>query len=629
MGKPYTPGRTLTVLALAALAASAQPRPRLDWRRTGNSAQLLGLSSPAGGPVERVWFGAGRLLVKLPDGRVYGSADLETWQADSSAAPVAESPAPADARAPEAGATFRSARAGSATLYAVGRHGWRSEDGGLNWRNLTALGSESILGARLNDLAVDASDEQHVAAATSTGVWVSSDGGHSWLGLNDGLPNLPLRRILSAASGSRGVRIAVEQGAAILRELEWTPGQRFGWLETAQSALATENALKRTLSGTLAAHITAVAAQGDTLYAGASDGRLWASLDAGSSWRASAAAPSSGVVERIWLDGADRNFALAALSGPAGPRVLRTLNGGGYWDDLSMNLPAAPAYGIAADRSSGAVYVATAQGLFFTLADLRAPAQPTPWQSLSAGLPDAVLRDVRLDEAGNQILAAVDGYGVFVALAPHRARQPRVVHTFDYGLRAAAPGALLSVLGARVTSGTANASGLPVLNSTEAESQIQIPFDSSGDSLELVLNATEGRVVFGLPLEAVAPAILVDRDGTPMLIDAASGLQLDAMHPARPAMRVQVLMSGLGRVQPDWPTGLAAPLEDTPRVVAPLRAALDGAPLSITHATLAPGYIGYYLVEFQMPQFVDAGASELLIEASGRPANRVRVYVAQ
>ena len=114
-----------------------------------------------------------------------------------------------------------------------------------------------------------------------------------------------------------------------------------------------------------------------------------------------------------------------------------------------------------------------------------------------------------------------------------------------------------------------------------------------------------------------------------MLIDADSGVQLDAMHPARPGMRVQILMSGLGRVQPAWPTGLAAPLEDAPRVTAAMRASLDTIPLEVTRATLAPGYIGYYLVELQLPELLNAGASELLLEAAGTPSNRVRMIVAQ
>jgi uncharacterized protein (TIGR03437 family) len=581
--------------------------------------------------VDRVWFGAsGRLHVQLPGGRGFSSADLEAWQAETGTAPSAAPAVPAEAVAPESGAVLRAARNKPGVVYAAGRDAWRSDDGGLNWSNLTAYRSGSVLGGVVRDIAVDPADAMRLAAATTTGVWLSADGGQSWQGVNEGLPNMPARRILAAPSGSRGLRIAVAAPGE-QRELEWIPGQRLGWQILQAAALPAERQMRLNLSLLFDAEITAAAQSGENLYAGAADGRLWVSLDAGQSWRPTGAPPNSGAVERIWIDPSDRGFALAVLSSTekGGPRLLRTLNGGGFWDDLSSNLPDGAAYGVTADRATGAIYLATQRGVFYTLGDLRAPAAATPWQAFSRGLPEAAARDVRLDDAGHLLLAAIDGYGIYATLAPHRSRQPQVVHSADYGMRAASPGALLSVLGARVSGATANSLPAPVLAAGDTESQIQVPFESAGDSLQLVINSPQGRVVFGLPLQSVAPSILIDRDGSPMLIDADSGVQLDAMHPARPGMRVQILMSGLGRVQPDWPTGLPAPLEDAPRVRAALRASLDTVPLEVTRATLAPGYIGYYLVELQLPELLDAGASELLLEASGKPSNRVRMIVAQ
>lgn len=624
------------LLALASLVAAA-PSASAQWRQIGNSTQLLGLTSPAGGPVERVWFGAdGRLFVRLPGGRAYSSIDLEAWQPETGAAPTALLAAPADAVTPEAGAVLRAAQKNPGVVYAAGQNAWRSDDGGLNWTNLTALRGGvspqgSVLGGAVRDITIDPSDAMRLAAATTTGVWLSADAGLSWQGLNEGLPNLPVRRILSAPNGSRGLRIAVGADSSGLRELEWTPGQRLGWQSLPPVSLVAEQQARRALSQIFGTEITASAQAGDNLYAGSADGRLWVSLDAGQSWRPTAAQPNSGAVERIWIDPADRGFALAALSSTekGGPRLLRTLNGGGFWDDLSSNLPDGPAYGVAADRATGAIYAATQRGIFYTLGDLRAPAPATPWQAFNRGLPEAPARDVRLDDAGHLLLAALDGYGVYATLAPHRNRQPQVVHSADYGMRAAAPGALLSVLGARVTGATANSIQAPVLAASDSESQIQVPFESAGESLQLIVDSPQGRVVFGMPLQSVAPSILIDRDGSPMLIDAESGVQLDAMHPARPGMRVQILMSGLGRVQPAWPTGLAAPLEDAPRVTAALRASLDTIQMEVTRATLAPGYIGYYLVEIQLPELLNAGASELRLEAAGTPSNHVRMIVAQ
>lgn len=619
-------------LVLTAAWAQAQALPvRPGWRRIGNSSLVTGLASNAGGPVEKVWFQQdGVVAVRLPGGRAYSTADLESWKPAPASPPDISSPAPSGATAPEPGATLRAARANSPVVYAFGRHAWRSDDGGLNWRNLTAYQGQSLLGGALSDLAVDPNDDQRIAATATTGVWFSADGGASWQGLNDGLPSLPVRRILAAPRGVRGVRVAIAQPGG-LREFEWSPAQRLGWMASDGPALETERAARLQLSASLGVEITAVAATGDALYAGDSTGRLHASLDAGRTWRTSAAIPNAGRVERLWLDPADRSFALAALSSdqPGTPRILRTLNAGAYWDDLSANLPEGPAFGLAADRATGAIYAATAHGVFLTYGDLRAPAPATSWQPLPAGLPDAAVRDVRLDDAGYLLLAAVDGYGVYSLLAPHRVRNPQLAHSADYAARPAAPGALLSILGARASSVTAGAAQSPVLTAADEESQIQVPFEAAGDSLQLVVNSASGRLVFGLPLQSAAPAVLIDPDGTPMVLDAATGAQLEILHPARPGMTLQILMSGLGRVQPDWPTGLPAPLEDAPRVTAPLRATLDGVPLKVARATLAPGYIGYYLVEVELPELLDSGASELVVEAAGIPSNRVRVYVGQ
>jgi uncharacterized protein (TIGR03437 family) len=102
---------------------------------------------------------------------------------------------------------------------------------------------------------------------------------------------------------------------------------------------------------------------------------------------------------------------------------------------------------------------------------------------------------------------------------------------------------------------------------------------------------------------------------------------LDAMNTAHSNARVQILTTGLGRVRPEWPAGRAVPLESPPEVTATVRAYLDRAPVEVTRAILAPGYIGLYLVEVQLPALVNSGPAELYIEAEGRESNRVRLWI--
>ena len=129
-----------------------------------------------------------------------------------------------------------------------------------------------------------------------------------------------------------------------------------------------------------------------------------------------------------------------------------------------------------------------------------------------------------------------------------------------------------------------------------------------------------------VPLEAAAPAIFVARDGSPMLLDAESGVMLDAMTPAHSRGHIQILTTGLGRVTPDWPTGIAGPVDNPPKVAATVRAYLDRQPVEVTKAVLAP-YIGYYLIEIEVPKIVNYGPAELYLEVGTQSSNRVRVYI--
>jgi len=525
---------------------------------------------------------------------------------------------------------FRSTlvRVSGGLTYRAGAQVWRSDNDGLAWNNLTEVNGESLLGGGVIDLAVDSGSGDRVAVATETGVWMTVDGGRTWTGLNEGLPNLAVRRILAAPRGSNGVRVAVAT-AGRLGSFEWRSGDSQGWQEADDPALAREETLRRTAAGRLDAPVSTASEMEGVWYAGAEDGRIWASNDGGFGWRQSTGAVG-GRVERIWINPAEPRSALAVVSSSASQsRLLRTVNGGVWWDELTTNLGETTIYGVTAHPATGTIYLATVRGVYWTASDLRAPSPPTPWQQLAAGWPEGRVNDVRLDNSGHLLLAAVEGEGVFAALAPHRLRQPVLVDAADGAQRAIAPGSLLSLLGGRAESVTAQGSQGAVLASQETESQIQLPYSLNGSRVNIEVAGRRGRLAFELPLRNASPAIVVGGDGSPMVLDAESGLQLDALNAARGGMRLQLLMSGLGRVTPDWPAGMAAPLADPPKVDTPLKAWLDGAEVVVEKATLAPGYIGYYLVELRLPEFLPRGAIELSLEASGERSNRIRLYVAE
>lgn len=614
-----------SVLALAVWPAAGQTPTaalRPDWRTVGTTAIELMLASPATGPVDAVWFSAdgSTLYARTSGGATFETADFEKWRPSEADRTTEPEPAPAE-RMPEPEARVLSAP--GARLYALGSHLYRSDDGGRSWLDLTGYGSLSVIGEGAGDLAIAPGDPEFLVVANRYGVWGSRDGGLSWSGLNEGLANLRVRRILSTPSGAGPARILVDGAGTV--ELDAARGRN--WIPAPDSAPRGEDQARQAYSEALGVAITAAATSGDFVYAGAADGRLFVSPDRGRTWPQSSEARGA-PVEGIFADPLEPRLALAALGARGkGARVVRTINGGVFWDDLTADLPDGPAHAVAADRASGAIYLATDRGVWFTRGDLAGAGPATPWVRLTAALPAVPARDVRLGANGNQIYAALDGYGVFAAPAPHRAASVRWVNAADFSTRPAAPGSLLSVLGARVDRASGGGLDFPVLAASSAESQIQVPYDAAGPVVSLALNIASHTESLSLPVADVSPAIFVDRDGSAMLLDGDSGLMLDAGNAARSGSRIQILAAGLGRVRPSWPAGVPAPLENPPEVVAPVRVFLDRAPVEVTRAVLAPGYVGFYLIEVQLPRLVNAGPSELYLTAGDRESNRVRLYV--
>jgi uncharacterized protein (TIGR03437 family) len=590
----------------------------------------MALPSVATGPVERVWFSrdGSALYAQTASGRTFQTADFEQWRPASGIVPPREQNSDA-ATVPETNPR-RLLAANSGRFYALATSAYRSDDG-VNWTNLTDYKGVSILGGKLADLAVSSKDADEIVVASAGGVWHSVDGGLSWTGLNQFLPNLPSGRLLGVPNGLQGVRLALR--VSDFAEVEWAPGEKSAWRAHDNADLVRDAALKASLSQVLGRNITTVASAGSMVYAGDSEGRLFVTSDQGATWNRFSSV-DAGRVEAVWVDAKDPRLAVAALgtraNAPIGSkpaRVLRTMNGGLFWDDITAGLPdSAAAHGVTADHASGAIYVATDEGVFYTVTDLRSAGRPTAWTSIGAGLPAAPAMDVALDSGANQLYVSVDGYGVYAAMAPHRFLEAQVVNAADFSSRPAAPGSLLSVLGTRVKSVESSGGAVPVLAASDTASQIQVPFEAKGSTVAMTIESASGRLQVGMPLLSVSPAIFIDPDGTALILDGDTGAVLDGTKPAHSGTRIQVLATGLGRVRPDWPTGVAAPVNDPPKVIAAVRGYLDAAPVEVTDAVLAP-YIGFYLVEIQLPRILNAGPAEFYLQADGQQSNKVRLYI--
>jgi len=626
-------GNFATVLRRAALlglslawSLPALAQVRSDWRHVGNSAVELGLADLATGPVDRIWYSGDGLRIRTGLGGTFETVDFDTWQALPADTQIPAVPSEATRTLPEPSAQVRLADRDPLRVYAFGRFVYRSDNGGRNWENVTGDKHGSLIGDGLRDLAVSPANPDEITVAGGAGVFRSLDGGRSWDGLNDALPNLPGARLWHVPPGATGPQIELAGGLV----LEWLAGERRAWSVAANSDASFEGTLRQSLSETFGTTVTAVAINGTVVYAGDINGRVSVSSDNLSTWLHSTN-PQRGRVNAIWVDPKDWRNAVAVFAARPGrilepQTVLHTINGGGGWDTVTNNLPAVSVNGVTADRESNAVYVATDSGVFYGNLDLRTFGAMPRWTAIT-GLPAARVADVHLDAGQTQLWAELEGVGLYATSAPHRLTDPRVVSAADLLSRAAAPGTLLSVMGARVESATAGGLNIPVLHAEESKSQIQIPFNATGNSLTVSITGPQGRRELpSIPMQAVAPAIL-EVDGAPLLQDADRGVMLDGSNPAHSHTRIQIMALGLGSVRPEWPAGTPAPLDNTPTVVAPVTAYLDREPVEVLRAVLWPDYAGVYMVEIEVPATLQYGMAELYIQVAGQESNRVRVYI--
>ncbi len=242
------------------------------------------------------------------------------------------------------------------------------------------------------------------------------------------------------------------------------------------------------------------------------------------------------------------------------------MNGGGFWDDITANLPeTAAAHGVTADRASGAIYVATDAGVFFTATDLGSAGRPGSWTLLSA---EPARGRGHRREVGRGREPDLCRAGWIWSLFRHRtASAARCTGGKRGGLQRPAGGAGSAAERAGGARGIGHERRCGGAGSGCVRHRIR-RFRSRFRPKEIRCRCRwtlpPGALTFQVPLRSVSPAIFVDPEGTPLIMDAASGILLDSSKPARASSRIQVLATGFGQVKPDWPTGLAAPLNDPP-----------------------------------------------------------------
>lgn len=170
----------------------------------------------------------------------------------------------------------------------------------------------------------------------------------------------------------------------------------------------------------------------------------------------------------------------------------------------------------------------------------------------------------------------------------------------------------------------------PLFFASGGQVNFQVPWELSGQSVTLtatVNGQTSGAQT--MPLAPFAPAIFTtdsSGSGQGAILDTSYRL-VDASNPASAGSTISIYCTGLGPVTNQPPTGSPAPSSPlswsgTPTVT------IGGVPANVSFSGLAPGYVGLYQVNAQVPAGLAAsGAVPVVLQMGGITSNTATIAV--
>jgi len=223
-----------------------------------------------------------------------------------------------------------------------------------------------------------------------------------------------------------------------------------------------------------------------------------------------------------------------------------------------------------------------------------------------------------------------------------------VVNGASFAGTALAPGSIASGFGANLTDSTASAGAVPLPNElasaqllvngsvvplfyvSATQVNFQVPFIAAGSATFQVVSAGLNGSTVTANIAATAPGIFsVNSNG------AGQGAVLNqdysansASNPAAEGSVIQIYCTGLGAVTPTLAAGSAgatsAPYNAT--VVTPT-VTINGVNAPVQFSAVAPGFVGLYQVNAQVPTGVSGSALPLQITSAGVTSNTVTIAV--
>jgi len=244
------------------------------------------------------------------------------------------------------------------------------------------------------------------------------------------------------------------------------------------------------------------------------------------------------------------------------------------------------------------------------------------------------INQISLTITGNVQLAPTVSAGTIVNTAslssPGIVAPGELITIFGAGVGPSTPvtapsGALPTTLGG--TTVTINGAPAPIAYTSALITNIQVPTTvtpGSTANLQVIVNGLGGAIV---PLSVVGavPGIYtatatIGGAGAIKAVNQDGSLN-SKLKPAARGSVISLYVNGLGAVSPAVPAGAVSPGSPLSTVTGGVGAFIGGVPAMVTFSGLAPGLVGVYQVNVQIPMTAPSGTPELQIFSNSTSAS--------
>jgi uncharacterized protein (TIGR03437 family) len=173
---------------------------------------------------------------------------------------------------------------------------------------------------------------------------------------------------------------------------------------------------------------------------------------------------------------------------------------------------------------------------------------------------------------------------------------------------------------------------MPLYVAMASQVNVQIPWEVAGQT-QTSITATVNGVTSNTeitPLVNFAPGIFTTNmlgTGQGAILIAGTAQLASAGTPATRGGYVSIFCTGLGAVSNQPATGTAALVNPLSQTSASAGVAIGGTAATVTFSGLAPGFVGLYQVNAQVPTSISAGTVTVVLSIGNISSNSVTIVV--